>query len=285
MVFECPSEGCNHTNECGHCLSVHYSAAHDGDLSKHDIDTSRTCVDMTGENNPAKSDEVGQKISDYNSEQRDYSHISGDDNPMKDIQVVAKVSRSQTGQEGLSGEDHPLYGVTGEDHPSWNREVTEKEKRKKSEKLKGHEPFFDGEHTEEHKRKISESLKGHEPYFGGSPPTEEFVEELGHAVTGSWEKWVAFALQALDVEYEREPSFTVHDGRAYHPDFAVGDLVIEVKGWPCGEFSKERAESFLDEHGDNYTYVAVGSELPCDEHVAWENRDELLEVVGSEVIA
>jgi hypothetical protein len=176
-------------------------------------------------------------------------------------EVSEQLSEAHTGKtlseehkqkvsEGLKEyyEDHdgPWKGVTGEDAPRY-----------------GSTP------SEETRQKIREN---------GSPGRREAftVDETGHTVKSGWEAEVDKMLHSADISYEYEPVFELSD-RRYYPDFQTRDIVIEVKGWVT-DMCEERAKRFIDENPD-LTYVVVGSEIPHDIHIEWNNRKKLMEVV------
>jgi len=131
--------------------------------------------------------------------------------------------------------DYPVCDITGENNPMRDPEVAQK---------------------------VSEALKGHEPTGGNI----RHSDELGHLVRSDWEYDVAKALQEAGIEYEYEPAFELSDS-VYHPDFLLGDTVIEVKGVAELWGQTEKVKEFLETYGDEYTYVVVGDgEMPHHEH-------------------
>lgn len=232
-----------------------------------------------GENH---SEESKRQISETKSKQeqskawRDaMAEQTGDDNPASRDAVRQKIS------EAVSGTDHPLYGVSRDD------ETIEKI----SESLAGRE-FSDDqlermaagqrgrELTEEHKRKISETLSGREYSEERIRKMlsrgREYVPALGYGVDSNWEKEIAFYLEALDFEYEREPCFHLPDGKHF-PDFLVGECIVEVKGWQRFA-NEERIANCMEEYPD-YTYVVVGADVEADVRIPWTERDRLLELL------
>jgi len=103
-----------------------------------------------------------------------------------------------------------------------------------------------------------------------------FVEETDRMVRSSWEEEIDLMLYDSGFDYDYEPKrFDIGD-RKYMPDFIVeSEVVVEVKGY-VSESSLEKAESFMAEYPD-YTYVVVGSEIPCDKYVPWEERNEFVD--------
>lgn len=96
-------------------------------------------------------------------------------------------------------------------------------------------------------------------------------DHLSHRVRSEWELAVANLLNDIGVEYEYEAiRIDYGDGRTYTPDFVTDDYVIEVKGRVYRDEVKkaEAAMSELDER----RYVVIGTELPADVHVPWEER-------------
>lgn len=200
---------------------------------------------------------------------------TGDDNPARQDAVRQKIS------EAVSGTAHPLYGMSRDD------ETIEKI----SESLTGRE-FSDDqlermaagqrgrELTEEHKRKISETLSGREYSEERIRKMlargREYVPALGYSVDSDWETEIAFYLEALDVEYEREPCFDLPDGKHF-PDFLVEKCIVEVKGWQRFA-NEERIASCLEEYPD-YTYIVVGADVEADVRIPWTERDRLLELL------
>jgi len=131
--------------------------------------------------------------------------------------------------------DYPVCDISGDDNPMRDPETAQK---------------------------VSDALQGHEPTGGNV----RHSDELGHLVRSDWEYEVGKALQDADIDYEYEPSFELSES-VYHPDFLVGDTVIEVKGVAELWGQTEKVEEFLDTYGDEYTFVVVGDgDLPHHEH-------------------
>ena len=131
--------------------------------------------------------------------------------------------------------DYPVCDISGDNNPMRDPEVAQK---------------------------VSEALKGHEP----TGSNIRHSDELGHLVRSDWEYDVAKALQEAGIEYEYEPAFELSDS-VYHPDFLLGDTVIEVKGVAELWGQTEKVEEFLETYGDEYTYVVVGDgAMPHHEH-------------------
>lgn len=81
-----------------------------------------------------------------------------------------------------------------------------------------------------------------------------------------------------DVDYEYESMEIEYGDRTYIPDFITDDYIIEVKGWIRGNDERQKAETTMEKIDDK-EYVVVGSELPCDIHIDWENNSELIELL------
>jgi replication factor C small subunit len=142
--------------------------------------------------------------------------------------------------------DYPVCDITGDNNPMRDPEVAQK---------------------------VSEALQGHEPTGGGNI---RHSEELGHLVRSDWEYEVAKALQDAGIEYEYEPEFELSDS-VFHPDFLIDDTVIEVKGVAELWGQTEKVEEFLEEYGDDYTFVVVGDgALPHHEHYKREEFEPAL---------
>jgi len=102
----------------------------------------------------------------------------------------------------------------------------------------------------------------------------QYVEETDRYVRSSWEKKVDLLFHNSGLEYQYEPKRFELGSRKYMPDFLVGKSVIEVKGY-VDENAQEKAKQFMDIHSE-YEYIVVGSEIPCDKHFEWENREEVV---------
>ena len=146
------------------------------------------------------------------------------------------------------------------------------------------------EMSEEGKRKISEAMSGeshplygvtgedHPSYGVVSGLKLQNVEKTGHTVRSNWEKKIDLMLHKAEINYAYEPeTFRLSEELTYTPDFIVGDIVIEVKGWP-NEISKKRAKLFLEKFS-SYTYLVVGNKVPCDIFVKWEDRKRILDIL------
>ncbi|MFC6615239.1 replication factor C small subunit [Halopenitus salinus] len=143
--------------------------------------------------------------------------------------------RAEVIEKSAENCDYPVCDITGDNNPMRDPEIA---------------------------AKVSEALKGHEPTGGNV----RHSEELGHLVRSDWEYEVGKKLQEAGIEYEYEPAFELSDS-VYHPDFVVGETVIEVKGVAKLWGQTEKVEEFLETYGDKYTFIVVGDgELPHHEH-------------------
>lgn len=119
---------------------------------------------------------------------------------------------------------------------------------------------------------------GYEPHKALNP------DYLDHRVDSVPELVIADMLLDAGVEYENEGmKITYDDGRTYTPDFVTEDYVIEYKGQDWGEMynkevtAKDKAEAAMDAL-DQREYVVVGTELPADIHIPWEDRETIPEL-------
>ena len=104
-------------------------------------------------------------------------------------------------------------------------------------------------------------------------------DHLNHLVRSTWELEVAELLVDASVDYEYESlEISYGEGSTYTPDFVTAQYVIEVKGHlyePEKVIKKARA-AVTDL--DNRQYVAVGTAIPADIHIPWENRNQITEM-------
>jgi len=111
---------------------------------------------------------------------------------------------------------------------------------------------------------------------GGAASTEPIVRS-------TWESRINTLLNDSSLSYHYEPrAFTFDDGRKYIPDFVVEDTVaIEVKGQLWGGWGVKRARLFMEQFSQ-FEYVVVGnSDVPCDVHVPWDDRTQLISELWS----
>lgn len=253
---------------------------------------------MSGENHPMKghemSEEAKKKISNASSGRE-----------MSD-EAKQKIRESLKGHEvsdetrqkisnSLKGEKNPWHGVTGEDHPRQGTSFTldEESREKLSESLKetyeedptkhsmygrtGEDhPLYGYEWSEEQLQKLSDALKGQVP--GKTRPRQ--VIKTKNIVRNGWEAAIDSILYDAGIDYEYEAQSFELDNRTYTPDFVTENVVIEVKGM-VWENDESKAEEFMERHDD--PYIVVGSKLPCDEHIQWEKRETLPEVINKQL--
>jgi hypothetical protein len=209
---------------------------------------------LRGENNPMSRSEVAEQF-------------TGEDNPAKRAGIRKMISESLQG--------HTVSEETREKISRQNTGNEISESHRKAVSIAASERDTSYMQTETYSEALSASLKGREPTY----PTPYSVAGISHKVRSSWEAEIATLLVENDITYEYEREFHLGDG-SYYPDFLVSDYVIEVKGF-SDERSVENAENFIEEFPE-YTYVVVGDRLPCDVHLSWEERSELIEVITDE---
>lgn len=101
-----------------------------------------------------------------------------------------------------------------------------------------------------------------------------YPDHLNHLVRSDWELVVAELLIEEGIEYEYESvKISYDDCHIYTPDFVTDSHVIEVKGRLYGG-EERRAKAAMDQL-DNREYVVVGTELPADYHIPWDERTDL----------
>jgi len=102
---------------------------------------------------------------------------------------------------------------------------------------------------------------------------------LDHIVRSTWEADVAELLLDAGVDYEYESVEIIYgEGSTYTPDFVTNDYVIEVKGHLYErEKVVQKAQSAMEQLSDR-EYVVVGTVVPSDIHVPWEERHKLSEL-------
>lgn len=104
----------------------------------------------------------------------------------------------------------------------------------------------------------------------------EFVDELGHNVRSNWEKEVGLLLSRNNIEYTYEgEKIKLSKGIRYIPDFILDEYVIEVKG-RVHDYAIKKAKLLMEK--DSREYVVIGTEMPCDIHIEYANREEIIEI-------
>jgi transposase-like protein len=106
-------------------------------------------------------------------------------------------------------------------------------------------------------------------------------DDLDHPVRSGWEHEIATRLTGHGIEYRYEQmEINYGNGRTYTPDFVTSDFLIEVKGRLFESGSEEqKARAAMNSVSDRQ-YVVVGTKLPADVHIAWEDREELIGVLA-----
>lgn len=206
---------------------------------------------VSSDNNPMKRAEVAEQF-------------RGEENPAKRPDVREKISAA------VSGFTHSQEAKEKISRKNTGNEISDQQRQKISEASSNRDTSY--MQTEEYSEALSEALTGREPTY----PTPYDVDELSHSVRSSWEEEIAMRLTENEIQYVYEEEFELSVG-SYYADFVVDEFVIEIKGF-ANERSVKKATAFIDEYRD-YTYVVVGDKIPCDVHIPWEERDELLEVI------
>lgn len=251
---------------------------------------------ISGENHPMKgyemSEEAKRKISNASSGRKMPEEAKRKISESLKGHEVSKETRQKI-SESLRGEKNPWYGVTGEDHPMYgvSFEMDEESRKRLSESLKetyeedptkhsmygrtGEDhPLYGYDWSEEQLQKLSEALKGRVP--GRSKPRQ--VIKTRNIVRNGWEAAIDVILHDAGFDYTYEDLTFELNHRTYTPDFVTENVVIEVKGM-VWEDDETKATEFMERY--DYTYLVVGSELPCDAHLQWDEREKLPEVINS----
>ncbi len=206
----------------------------------------------------------------YNADLGD-AHPSSRERPQEVVERIAEAQRGKTMPDHVieaAKEGWRDWWENDADQEGWVEHLTE---------------ISDTEMTDEIRQKISDTLEGHDVSEetrqkireNSYPPHQLSIEvdETGHTVRSHWEAEIDKLLSEAVDAHEYEPErFDIGD-RYYTPDFRVDDTIIEVKGY-VWEGQAERSEMFLETHPE-YTYIVVGSELPADIHIPWEERETL----------
>lgn len=216
------------------------------------VDTRSREEALKGSNNPMKRAGVIEAF-------------TGESNPAKRPEVREDLSEAQTGQT-LSDEAKEKIS-----RKNSGREISAETRKKISRAASQRDTSY--MQTQAYREALSESLKGREPTY----PEPYEVASLSHPVRSSWEEDVATLLQENDVRYTYEKEFELSIGSDYL-DFLLDSHAIDVKGFATDR-SITKATAFMREF-PSYTYVVVGDEIPCDIHLPWERRSELLEVIS-----
>lgn len=106
------------------------------------------------------------------------------------------------------------------------------------------------------------------------------TEHLDHYVRSAWELEIANMLNESGINYQYESiSIKYNNGRTYTPDFVTDEYVIEVKGRIFDKGNDEKKARIATQRLDNREYVVVGTKLPADYHIDWDNRGDLIELL------
>jgi hypothetical protein len=253
---------------------------------------------MSGENHPMTGREMPEEAKQAISEANQGKEISEDTKEKISESLQGHEISEETRQkisESLQGENNPWYGVTGEDHPLWNYEWSEEQRKQLSEASSGENapwygvtgedhpwygvtgedhPLYGYEWSEEQLEQLSEAHRGQ--LTGGTDQIE--VEKTGHTVRSGWEAEIDEILFENNIQYEYEARTFDLGEYTYTPDFVCdGGAVIEVKGY-VWDGDRQKARDFI-ELNPELSYLVVGSELPADNHLSWEERESLPELI------
>lgn len=273
MGVECPTCGQECANEAG--MKRHHSWMHDESIAR----VTRACANC-GDERELYESKAEALATDYCQSCIEGGGL-GDKHPNageRPPEVGQKISESKRGMEVP---EHVLKAA----HKGWREWWEQKDDK---------DAFVDRMHSaipekvpQDQREQISKTLEGHEvseetrqkirESLTPSGPLSIDVPETGHTVKSYWEREIDLLLHGESVAYEYESETFQLDGRAYTPDFIVGEVVIEVKGY-ARDTDIERAEMFVSEY-PGLEYVAIGAELPCDVHLPWEERHRLPEVL------
>ena len=240
----------------------------DGTSSK----VAESMPDMSGENNPMygkhHSEETRRKIAEA---------IEGNTHSEETKQKMS---------EARSGENNVWYGKRRSEETCRKiAESLEGKRLTKEHKENMSKAMLGREFTEEHKQKISDAQKGR------VIPDEVIRKALRNVgsngvcniptkrtLRSDWEREIDLLLYDAGFEFEYEPEiFEIGGGRKYTPDFRVGGNIIEVKGRLFGG-EIQNAARFMREH-PKYRYIVVGTELPADVWIPWNDRETLLKIL------
>lgn len=286
--FECPVEGCR--QELSKLQVMHFRASHDcdpvewvekrhgerireryssgeGSYSVADeyewlsrtlvlevVDARSHSESLTGETNPMKREEIAVQF-------------TGENSPAKRESVRERISDARTGHT------HSEEAKRKISRKNTGNEITEEHRQAVSEAAAEMDRSY--MQTEEYSAALSAALTGREPTY----PTPYEVDELPHLVRSSWEEEIGKLLQKHEIAYQYEDEFELQYG-SYYPDFVLQSFVVEVKGWATDR-SETNARGFMQQY-PSYTYIVVGDEIPCNIHIPWERRHDLVEVLKDE---
>lgn len=256
---KCPK--CEYSGPTSHAVAVHFGHEHDGKLTEEYPDY-----------NTSIRDETKQKVAQARKREAENGN-----HPMQREDVASKQSESLR-EKAKDGE-----------HPSQQNDVRQKISATHRQKAEnglnpmqtedGYQSFMDtvGSQIEDGEFSLQLDKNRKKAFRSRAKSQGQYVEDLGYTVDSSWEK--EFGLLLMDEighPPEREPQFDLGDSN-YYPDFIVGNVVFEVKGY-CWDKSQKKAKKFIEMYPE-YTYVVVGEMMPSDKHFSWADRKEAVEVL------
>lgn len=166
------------------------------------------------------------------------------------------------------------------DNPMHRDEVVDKvvesrDYRKQSQMMRDNNPMHDPEVVARSVERNDFEAAGEKrtgednPMYGRTP---EFKSCGLYA--SEWEAEV----HMLIPEFEHEGVTIEGPGWTYTPDFVNGNTIVEVKGHVFRESIIEKFEWLLN---TDWFVIVVGAELPCDVHIEYDNREEIVKHVSS----
>jgi transposase-like protein len=121
-----------------------------------------------------------------------------------------------------------------------------------------------------------------------------YPDHLNHRVIGDWELEIANLLHENEIVYTHESLSVTYttlsdfdsdtrETHTYTPDFVTDEYVIEVKGARWSQIhdeigSEERKAQAAMNTLSEREYVVIGIELPCDIHISFDEREQLLDL-------
>lgn len=170
----------------------------------------------------------------------------------------------QWNKNRVSGEDGYWYGETRPDE-------SQRLKSLNTEEHPAHGKSW--EHSEESKQNMSEAAANRDSTHGSVT-----VDLTGNTVRSEWEKEVDILLHNTECDYSYEPeTFELKDSY-YTPDFIIDDkIALEVKGYVWRD-PAEKAKQFMEMY-PKYTYVVLGTFIPCERHIKYQNKELIREVI------
>ena len=253
----------------------------DEEAEAEDLRSDLQSGELEGEDNPFYGESHTEETKEEMSGPRE--SLQGENNPNWNAQSFSKESRRKisegnTGKEmskeakeklseSMSGQGNPRYGVT------LSEETREKISEAMTGKLSGEDhPLWNTGHTQESREKMRKTIGQKEEWGGGKC---DWYDVQGLRVQGTWEREVArILLSEFDIsDIRTQVQFN------YRVDFLVQDrFAIEVKGY-TNDSHIQKGKEFVQNYPE-YEYIVVGSQdsekIPCDRHISWDNRGELV---------